>query len=152
MHTEQWSLLFPCSVFVWQYCIILANWRLQNQIAKEAPVKKLEIITRPDSLEKLKVLLNEHSIGGITVTSVMGCGIQKGDVTGEFKGLRVSGLNLLPKIMAIIVVSDSEADEILNLLQEQLSTGKVGDGKVFISDVADAMRIRTGDRGSKALH
>ncbi|MDR2044321.1 MAG: P-II family nitrogen regulator [Clostridium sp.] len=114
-------------------------------------MKKLEVITRPDSLEKLKILLNSHAVGGITVTSVMGCGIQKGDVTGELKGLKIPGMNLIPKIMAVIVVEDDAAGEILNLLHEELAIGKVGDGKVFVSDVADAMRIRTGERGAKAL-
>jgi nitrogen regulatory protein P-II 1 len=114
-------------------------------------VKKLEIITRPDSLEKLKILLNSYAVGGITVTSVMGCGIQKGDITGELQGLKIPGMNLIPKIQATIVVEDNAADEILNVLHEQLSTGKVGDGKVFVSRVDDAMRIRTGERGVKAI-
>jgi nitrogen regulatory protein P-II 1 len=114
-------------------------------------VKKLEIITRPDSLEKLKVLLNSHAVGGITVTSVMGCGIQKGDITGELQGLKIPGMNLIPKIQATIVVEDGAADEILNVIHEQLSTGRVGDGKVFISTVDDAMRVRTGERGVKAI-
>ncbi|MDR1206696.1 MAG: P-II family nitrogen regulator [Peptococcaceae bacterium] len=114
-------------------------------------MKKLEIITRPDSLEKLKILLNSYAVGGITVTSVMGCGIQKGDITGELQGLKIPGMNLIPKIQATIVVEDNAADEILNVLHEQLSTGKVGDGKVFVSRVDDAMRIRTGERGVKAI-
>jgi nitrogen regulatory protein P-II 1 len=114
-------------------------------------MKKLEIVTRPDSLERLKVLLNSHAVGGITVTSVMGCGVQKGDVTGELQGLKIPGMNLIPKIQATIVVNDDEADEILNVIHENLTTGKVGDGKVFVSTVDDAMRIRTGERGAKAL-
>jgi nitrogen regulatory protein P-II 1 len=114
-------------------------------------VKKLEIITRPDSLEKLKILLNSYAVGGITVNSVMGCGIQKGDITGELQGLKIPGMNLIPKIQATIVVEDDAADEILNVLHEHLSTGKVGDGKVFVSRVDDAMRIRTGERGVKAI-
>jgi len=114
-------------------------------------LKKLEIITRPDNLEKLKILLNNYAVGGITVLSVMGCGVQKGDTTGELQGLKVPGMNLIPKIQASIVVEDEVADEILNVVHEEFSTGKVGDGKVFISSVDDAMRIRTGERGTKAI-
>jgi nitrogen regulatory protein P-II 1 len=114
-------------------------------------VKKIEIIMRPDSLEKLKGLLGNHSVGGITVTSVMGCGIQKGDATGELQGLKIPGMYLIPKIHAMIVVEDSEVDELLNQIHERLSTGKVGDGKVFVCPVDGAMRIRTGERDGKAI-
>jgi len=115
-------------------------------------MKKLEIIIRPDKLEKLKFILNEVSIGGITVTSVMGCGNQKGIVgMDSIKGLKVSGLNLIPKIMAVVVVEDNAVDEILALVHSEISTGVAGDGKVFVSEVIDAMRIRTGERGKKCL-
>ena len=114
-------------------------------------MKKLEIITRPDNLEKLKVLLNNHSVGGLTVTSVMGCGIQKGDVLGGYAELKIQGMNLIPKIQAVAVVNDEAVDEILNIIHEELSTGKVGDGKVFVTSVDDAMRIRTGERSTRAI-
>jgi nitrogen regulatory protein P-II 1 len=114
-------------------------------------MKKLEIILRPDSLERLKVLLNDYSIGGITIMSVMGCGAQRGDVTGEYKGLKIPGMNLLPKILAIVVVKDDDVDDILNIIHENISTGQFGDGKVFVSEVTDVMRIRTGERGKKAV-
>ncbi|MDR2708401.1 MAG: P-II family nitrogen regulator [Elusimicrobiota bacterium] len=118
-------------------------------------MKKLEIIIRPDKLEALKSILNSHCIGGITVTSVMGCGKQKGGLTSSgpkgFKGLKVAGMNLLPKVQAVTVVDDEEVAEILNIIHEKISTGKVGDGKVFISNIEDAMRIRTGERGKKAI-
>jgi nitrogen regulatory protein P-II 1 len=114
-------------------------------------MKKLDIITRPDSLEKLKVLLERFSVGGITVTTVMGCGIQKGDTSGELQGLKIPGMNLIPKIQATIVVEDKACEEILNTIHEDLSTGKVGDGKVFVTNVEGVMRIRTGERDSKAI-
>lgn len=114
-------------------------------------MKKLEMIIRPDSLEKLKVILNEFSIGGITVTSVMGCGAQRGNVTEEYKGLKITGMNLLPKILAIAVVNDEDVDNILSIIHENLATGQFGDGKVFVSHVEDIFRIRTGERGVKAI-
>ncbi|HCT64292.1 MAG TPA: transcriptional regulator [Lachnospiraceae bacterium] len=115
-------------------------------------MKKLEIIIRPDKLEKLKIILNELEIGGITVTSVVGCGNQKGlmDVD-SIKGLKVSGMNLIPKIHAVVVVQDDEVDNILAIVHSEISSGTAGDGKVFISDISDCMRIRTGERGKKSL-
>ena len=112
-------------------------------------VKKLEIIIRPEMLESLKVLLNKHNAGGMTVMSVMGCGNQKGDVS-EFKGMRLN-MNLIPKIMAIVVVQDNVVNDLLVEIQEKLSSGRVGDGKVFVYDVQEAMRIRTGERGTVAV-
>ncbi|WRS27226.1 P-II family nitrogen regulator [Oscillospiraceae bacterium MB08-C2-2] len=114
-------------------------------------MKKLEIIIRPESLEDLKNILNSHTVGGMTVASVMGCGQQKGDVHSEFKGLQVMNINLLPKIMVIAVVQDEKVEDLLTRIQETISSGRVGDGKVFIYDVVDAMRIRTGERGAKVV-
>ncbi len=115
-------------------------------------MKKLEIIIRPDKLEKLKAILNETAIGGITVTSVMGCGNQKGSTDFDnIKGLKVSGMNLIPKIQAMVVVNDGAVDGILASIHSEISSGKVGDGKVFISDIEDCMRIRTGERGKKSI-
>lgn len=112
-------------------------------------MKKLEIIIRPEMLEKLKEILNRHNIGGMTVMSVMGCGNQKGDIR-EYKGMRLN-MNLIPKIMAIIVMEDSGVNDVLVDLKEQISSGRVGDGKVFVYTVDEAMRIRTGERGSVAI-
>jgi nitrogen regulatory protein P-II 1 len=112
-------------------------------------MKKLEIVIRPDMLEELKIILNRFNAGGMTVMSVMGCGNQKGDVS-ELKGMRLN-MNLIPKVMAIVVVEDASVNDILISIQEKLSTGKVGDGKVFVYDVEEAMRIRTGERGKVAI-
>jgi nitrogen regulatory protein P-II 1 len=109
------------------------------------------MVIRPDSLERLKVILNDYAVGGITINSVMGCGSQRGDSIGEYKGLKIPGMNLLPKILAVVVVRDEDVDGILGIIHESISTGQYGDGKVFISAVEDVMRIRTGERGKKAL-
>ncbi|MDR0220567.1 MAG: P-II family nitrogen regulator [Lachnospiraceae bacterium] len=117
-------------------------------------MKKLEMVIRPDSLERLKVILNEYAVGGITINSVMGCGAQRGDTgetVSEYKGLKIPGMNLLPKIMAMVVVRDNDVDGILDIIHESISTGQFGDGKVFVSNVEEVMRIRTGERGKKAL-
>lgn len=112
-------------------------------------MKKLEIITRPEKLNALKKILARNDYMGITVTAVMGCGHQKG-VIKEFEGMEMD-LNLLPKIHVMTVVWDEDMEAILSEIHETLSTGNVGDGKVFISDMQDVMRIRTGERGEKTL-
>jgi nitrogen regulatory protein P-II 1 len=117
-------------------------------------MKKLEIIIRPEKLEALKDIINSYSLGGMTVFSVMGCGVQKGDVSEpgrELKGLKVTGMNLIPKIQINTVVSDDVVDDVLTAIHEKITSGRVGDGKVFVYTVEEAMRIRTGDRGNKAL-
>lgn len=112
-------------------------------------MKKLEIITRPDKLETLKEILDARSCTGMTILSVMGCGRQRGNVH-EIKGMTFN-INLLPKIMVNAVIPDELLEPLLIDIREQLATGQVGDGKVFVSDIQDAMRIRTGERGSKAI-
>ncbi len=112
-------------------------------------MKKLEIIIRPDKLEVLKKILDDCGCGGMTIMAVMGCGKQKGNLN-EIKGLKVN-INLLPKIQVNTVIGDEILDSVLIRIKEEISTGNVGDGKVFIYDVEDAMRIRTGERGSKVI-
>ena len=113
-------------------------------------MKKLEIIIRPDNLEDIKTILNNHGCGGMTIFSAMGCGNQKGEKGTEFKGVRLN-INLIPKIQVNAVIEDSILEEVLINIKEKLSTGNVGDGKVFIYDISDVMRIRTGERGVKAI-
>lgn len=112
-------------------------------------MKKIEIITRQDKLAGLKELLVAHNSQGMTVMSVMGCGRQKGyipeiNIVGE-------DVNLLPKIMVFTIVEDDVCEELLNDISNAISTGKAGDGKVFVYNVEDAMRIRTNERGDAAL-
>jgi nitrogen regulatory protein P-II 1 len=115
-------------------------------------MKELRIILRPEKLETLKNILNGLNVGGITVSSVMGCGVQHGDDgSSEIQGMKVRNMNLLPKIQALIIVSDDVVEELLIAIHEQLSTGRVGDGKVFVTTVENALRIRTGERGEKAI-
>lgn len=112
-------------------------------------MKKVEIITRPDKLEGLKELLTAHNCQGMTVSTVMGCGKQRGYVAEmNLPGLTV---NLLPKIFVMTVIEDGELNDVLTDIYEALGTGSVGDGKVFVYDVVEVMRIRTGERGEKAL-
>ena len=112
-------------------------------------MKKIEIITRPEKLSVVKSILAKNDYSGMTVTAAMGCGHQKGNIE-EFENLNLE-INLLPKINVMTVVWDEDVEEIIYQLQQQLTTGSVGDGKIFISTIDDVVRIRTGERGEKTL-
>lgn len=116
-------------------------------------MKELVMTIRPEKLETVKSILDEYHCGGMTISSVMGCGTQKGsleEVVNEIKGLKTT-INLLPKIRIEAVVADEQVEEIITQIREKVATGHVGDGKIFIRNIEDAVRIRTGERGNKAL-
>lgn len=112
-------------------------------------MKKIELIIRPEKLEPLKRILTKQEYSGMTVMSAMGCGHQTG-FNEEFEKLGLE-VNLLPKLYVMTVVLDEDLDDILADIVENLSTGEVGDGKVFITDVDDVMKIRNGEHGEKVL-
>ena len=112
-------------------------------------MKKIEVITRTENLETVKKVLAKNDYSGMTVTTVMGCGNQKSD-SSEFSELNVE-INLLPRIHVMTVVWDEDLDDIVYELQQELSSGSVGDGKIFVSTVDEGIRIRTGERGDKIL-
>lgn len=112
-------------------------------------MKKLEIITRPEKLEEVKELMNSSGIFGMTVTMVSGCGLQKGRKE-IYRGAEIT-INLLPKVKIETVVKDSLVDELVAGIVKAVKTGNVGDGKIFIYDVNDAVRIRTAERGEAAI-
>ncbi len=116
-------------------------------------MKELVMIIRPEKLETVKSILDEYHCGGMTISSVMGCGTQKvslEEVVNEIKWLKTT-INLLPKIRIEAVVADEQVEEIITQIREKVATGHVGDGKIFIRNIEDAVRIRTGERGNKAL-
>ncbi|ADU26160.1 P-II family nitrogen regulator [Ethanoligenens harbinense] len=116
-------------------------------------MKELVLVIRPEMLEVLKSILDDVHCGGMTVSSVMGCGTQKGVVEGginEIKGFKMN-INLLPKIRVEVVVEDDVVEEIISSVRERMATGHVGDGKIFIRNIDGVVRIRTGERGVKAL-
>lgn len=112
-------------------------------------MKKLEIVIKPERLEELKNILTSCAINGMMVSSIMGFGNQKG-YTKSYRGTTFT-VNLLPKIKVETVVDDETAEVIVKLITSKMPTGDVGDGKIFIYDVSDAVRVRTGERGEKAL-
>ncbi|MFZ5642993.1 MAG: P-II family nitrogen regulator [Bacillota bacterium] len=112
-------------------------------------MKKIEAIVRPHKLDEVKEALNNLGVHGMTVSQVFGCGKQKG-VTGVYRGQEYS-INLLPKVKVEVVVKDELVDEVVSVICSTSRTGKIGDGKIFITTVDDAIRIRTGERGNDAL-
>jgi nitrogen regulatory protein P-II 1 len=112
-------------------------------------MKKLEIIIRAEKMEDLKQALNEIGIKGLTVSTVMGCGNQKGKKE-IYRGTEIT-INLLHKVKIETVVSDAGVAKVIKAAREAVCTGQVGDGKIFVYNVENAVRIRTGEEGDAAL-
>ena len=112
-------------------------------------MKKIEAIIRPSKLEELKDALIKSKITGITISQVLGCGKQMG-WTENYRSNSVL-INVLPKVQIKIVVDDEKVDEVVDLIISIARTNEVGDGKIFITDIDECIRIRTGERGSEAL-
>lgn len=112
-------------------------------------MKKIEAIIRPIKLEEVKEALGRLGVHGMTVTEAIGCGLQRGYV-GTYRGTEFS-LRLLPKVKLEIVVKDGWVEDVIRVISEAAATGQVGDGKIFVTAVVDAVRIRTGERGEEAL-
>lgn len=110
---------------------------------------KLDIIIRPEKLEELQLALENLGHTGMTVTEVRGAGRQAGYVE-RYRGMEYR-VRLLPKVKVETVVADADAEETIAAIRSVCSTGEVGDGKIFVSDLKDTVRIRTGDRGDGAL-
>lgn len=115
----------------------------------EHKITKIDIVTRPNKLEELKEALNSIGVLGMTVSQVYGCGLQKGHVE-VYRGQKYN-MNLLPKIKVETVVCEVPVEKVLEVAAKVCNTGKAGDGKIFVYNVEDALRIRTGDRGPKAI-
>jgi nitrogen regulatory protein P-II 1 len=112
-------------------------------------MKKLEAIIQPFKLEEVKEALKAAGVDGMTITEVRGHGRQKGHKE-VYRGQEYS-VDLLPKVKIELVIATSRLDEVLRVLSTSARTGKIGDGKIFVYDVADAIRIRNDDRGESAL-
>ena len=112
-------------------------------------MKKIEAIIRPEKLDEVRKALEVSGYPGITITQIEGHGKQKG-VTQQWRG-EIYKVDLLPKTKVEIVASDRDQEKILSAIQKVAGTGNVGDGKVFVTDVNEVIRIRTGERGEKAL-
>lgn len=112
-------------------------------------MKKIEAIIRVEKLEDIKQALSKHNIKGLTISQVVGCGNQKGQKS-IYRGTVVE-LTLLPKIKLEVVCEDDKADEIIKIIIETAKTGEIGDGKIFVYNIEEVVRIRTGATGEKAI-
>ncbi|MBU3216310.1 P-II family nitrogen regulator [Clostridium estertheticum] len=115
----------------------------------EEKFSKIDIITSSNKFEELKEALNAIGVSGMTVSNVLGCGIQKGHKE-FYRGLALD-INLLPKLKVEIIVCDIPVDLVVETAQKVLHTGKMGDGKIFVYDVKNIIRISNGAEGRDAL-
>src|SRR4051812_15729776 len=112
-------------------------------------MKKIEAIIKPFKLDEVKEALHEVGLQGITVTEAKGFGRQKGH-TELYRGAEYV-VDFLPKVKIEIVLEDAMLDRALEAIQKAAHTGRIGDGKIFVSSVEDVIRIRTGERGAEAI-
>lgn len=112
-------------------------------------MKKIETIIRPERLEAVRRALEAGGCAGIMITEIEGHGKQKG-VVQQWRGEKYK-VELLPKIKIDVVVRDADVDKIVKAIIDNARTGEIGDGKIFVSDIENAVRIRTGEKGELAL-
>jgi nitrogen regulatory protein P-II 1 len=112
-------------------------------------MKKIEAIIKPFKLDEVKEALQEVGLQGITVTEAKGFGRQKGH-TELYRGAEYV-VDFLPKVKVEVVLGEDQIDKAIEAIQKAAQTGRIGDGKIFISKIEDAIRIRTGERGEDAI-
>lgn len=112
-------------------------------------MKKIEAIIKPFKLDDVKEALNEIGIKGMTLSEVKGYGRQKGHKE-IYRGAEYI-VDFIPKVKLEIIVEASQVDEIVNRIREAANTGKIGDGKIFVSPVEEVIRVRTGETGKEAI-
>jgi nitrogen regulatory protein P-II 1 len=123
--------------------------RIRKTATARRTVKKIEAIIKPFKLDEVKEALQDVGVQGITVLEAKGFGRQKGH-TELYRGAEYV-IDFLPKVKIEIVVPDDMLEKAVEAIQNAARTGRIGDGKIFISDIAEVIRIRTGERGPEAL-
>lgn len=118
-------------------------------LASDVKMTKIDIITKQSRFEALKTAMNKIGVTGMTVTNVLGCGVQKG-ITEYYRGVELD-VNLLPKVQVEIVVSKVPVRTVIETAKKVLYTGHIGDGKIFVYDVENVIKVRTGEEGYDAL-
>ncbi|MEM9522838.1 MAG: P-II family nitrogen regulator [Pseudomonadota bacterium] len=112
-------------------------------------MKKIEAIIKPFKLDEVKEALQEVGVQGLSVIEVKGFGRQKGH-TEIYRGAEYV-VDFLPKVKVEVVIADSQLDQVVDAITDAAKTGKIGDGKIFVSNVEQAIRIRTGETGEDAI-
>ncbi|MBQ6380274.1 MAG: ammonium transporter [Clostridia bacterium] len=125
---------------------------VESYITKHKPqLTKIVMVFSPARFEAVKEAMNEIGVTGMTVTNVMGCGIQKGHNIKKYRGVEIEEMNLNPKMKLEMVVSAVPVSEVVDAARRVLYTGNIGDGKIFIYEVDDVVKVRTGEHGYDAL-
>ena len=137
------------SVIVQLHVTVTRTCRSRRNPKPAKQMKKIEAIVKPFKLEEVKDALGEIGVTGMTVSEVKGFGRQKGH-TEIYRGSEYT-VDFLPKIKIEIVLPDALADQAVAVIIKSAKTGKIGDGKVFISNIEDAIRIRTEEKGEQAV-
>lgn len=122
---------------------------LRIEAGGSSRMKKIEAIIKPFKLDEVKEALQEVGLQGITVTEAKGFGRQKGH-TELYRGAEYV-VDFLPKVKVEVVIADEQVEKAVEVVQKAAQTGRIGDGKIFISDIEDAIRIRTGETGNEAI-
>ena len=113
-------------------------------------MQKIEAIIRPEKLDSVKNALADAGVSGLNIVHVTGRGVQKG-VVHMGRGGETYEVDMLPKVKLVTVVSESNVENVVKIVVETAATGNIGDGKIFVSDIEDAIRVRTGERGNDIL-
>ncbi len=124
----------------------IANWHTS---CMKCYMKKVEAIIKPFKLDEVKDALNDVGVLGLTVSEVKGYGRQKGH-TELYRGAEYA-VDFLPKIKIELIIENSLLEEVINAIKSKALTGRIGDGKIFVYDVEEIIRIRTGETGKKAI-
>jgi nitrogen regulatory protein P-II 1 len=124
------------------------RWVKHNP-GSDAEMKKIEAVIKPFKLDEVKEALHEVGVKGITVTEAKGFGRQKGH-TELYRGAEYV-VDFLPKVKLEIIIEDSQVERAVEAIQTAAKTGRIGDGKIFVSPVEEVIRIRTGERGPEAI-
>ena len=118
-------------------------------VASDTHLTKITIVAKQSKFDALKSALNDIGVTGMTVTNVLGCGIQKGKAE-YYRGVQMD-MNLLPKIQVDVVVSKVAPEKVIRAAKKALYTGHIGDGKIFVYNVQNVIKVRTGEEGFDAL-
>ena len=113
-------------------------------------MQKIEAIVRPEKLDDVKNALSDAGFHGMNIVHVTGRGVQRG-IVHQGRGGETYTVDMLPKVKVEVVVSDQKVDAVVKIICEAAATGNIGDGKIFIMPVSDAIRVRTGERGDDAV-
>lgn len=112
-------------------------------------LSKVEVIASMSKLSGLKTALSKIGVSGMTVSQVIGCGVQKG--TYEYEVKQNIEMELLPKQLIMVIVEEEKIEKVVEVMKKELYTGHIGDGKIIISPISNLIRVRTGEEGCDAL-